>query len=69
MEQVGLPTVVQRAYSPEPNPAERVFEETRRWVEGRIYGSIEEKMEAVKRTCGDWSPTLAGCDHLPDGTG
>ena len=28
-------------------PAERVFEEVRRWVEGRVYGSIEEKMEAV----------------------
>ena len=45
--QVGLPTVVQPAYSPELNPAERVFEEVRRWVEGRIYGSIEEKIEAV----------------------
>ena len=44
---VGLPTIVQPAYSPELNPAERVFEEVRRWVEGRIYGSIEEKVEAV----------------------
>ena len=48
MEVVGLPTVVQPAYSPELNPAERVFEEVRRWVEGRVYGSIEEKVEAVK---------------------
>ncbi len=47
VEAVGLPTVVQPAYSPELNPAERVFEEIRRWVEGRIYGSIEEKVEAV----------------------
>ena len=44
---VGLPTVVQPAYSPELNPAERVFEEVRRWVEGGVYGSIEEKVEAV----------------------
>ena len=44
---VGLPTVVQPPYSPELNPAERVFEEVRRWVEGRVYGSIEEKVEAV----------------------
>ena len=43
----GVKTVVQPAYSPELNPAERVFEEVRRWVEGRVYGSIEEKMEAV----------------------
>ena len=32
---------------PELNPAERVFEEVRRWVEGKVYESIEEKMEAV----------------------
>ena len=30
VETVGLPTVVQPAYSPELNPAERVFEEIRR---------------------------------------
>ena len=47
VETVGLPTVVQPAYSPELNPAERVFEEARRWVEGRVYGSLEEKMAAV----------------------
>ena len=47
VEVVGLSTVVQPPYSPELNPAERVFEEVRRWVEGRIYGSIEEKVEAV----------------------
>ena len=44
---VGVNTVVQPAYSPELNPAERVFEEIRRWVEGRMYGSVEEKMAAV----------------------
>ena len=47
VETVGLPTVVQPAYSPELNPAERVFEEIRRWVEGRVYESIEEKVKAV----------------------
>ena len=44
---MGLPTIVQPPYSPELNPAERVFEEVRRWVEGRIYRTIEDKMEAV----------------------
>ena len=43
----GVKTVVQPSYSPELNPAERVFEEARRWVEGRVYGSVEEKMAAV----------------------
>ena len=40
-------TIVQPPYSPELNPVERVFEEVRRWVEGRVYGSIEEKVAAV----------------------
>ena len=44
---VGVTTVVQPAYSPELNPAEPVFEEVRRWVEGRVYGSVEEKVVAV----------------------
>ena len=44
---VGVKTIVQPAYSPELNPAERVFEEVRRWVEGRVYGSVSEKMAAV----------------------
>jgi transposase len=30
-------------YSPELNPAERVFEEVRRWTEGKVYGSLEAK--------------------------
>ena len=43
----GVRTIVQPAYSPELNPAERVFEEVRRWVEGRVYGSLDEKVDAV----------------------
>ena len=38
----GVKTIVQPPYSPELNPAERVFEEVRRWVEGRVYESLEE---------------------------
>ena len=45
---VGLATIIQPAYSPELNPVERLFEEVRRWVEGRIYEGVEEKMEAVE---------------------
>ena len=40
---IGLPP-----YSPELNPAERVFEEVRRWIEGKVYKSIEEKVMAVE---------------------
>jgi hypothetical protein len=44
MKLAGLPPA-----SPELNPAERVFEELRRAVEGRVYGTIENKMAAVER--------------------
>lgn len=47
VEGIGLPTIVQPPYSPELNPAERLFQEVRRWVEGRVYGSVDEKMAAV----------------------
>ena len=41
--EVGLRRIYQPPYSPELNPAERVFEEVRRWVEG-----IEAKKAAVE---------------------
>ena len=39
---VGLPP-----YSPELNPAERLFEEVRRHVEGRVYATLADKVAAV----------------------
>ena len=36
-------------FSPELNPAERVFEEVRRWVEGVLYDSVLSKRAAVER--------------------
>lgn len=44
---VGQPLVPLPPYSLELNPAERVFEEVRRWVEGKVYSSIEDKVAAV----------------------
>ena len=43
----GIISIVQPSYSPELNPVERVFEEVRRWTEGRVYESMEEKIVAV----------------------
>ena len=66
---LGLPLIGLPPYSPELNPAERVIEEVRRWIEGRVYNSIEDKVEAVEAflsklesdphqvrvlTCWDW---------------
>ncbi len=42
MSLIGLPP-----YSPELNPAERVFEEVRRAIEGKVYATLEDKVTAV----------------------
>ena len=36
------------SYSPELNPAERIFEEVRRRVEGKVYESLHEKREEAE---------------------
>ena len=66
------------AYSPELNPAERVFEEIRRRVEGKVYKDLKSKRdeaekylkalkadsEGVQRLCGwDWLQDALG--HSP----
>ena len=47
MGQVGFARIFLPAYSPELNPAERVFEEVRRQVEGRVYTSLMAKRDAI----------------------
>ncbi len=44
---VGWPLISLPPYSPELNPAERVFEELRRQVEGKVYATIDDKVAAV----------------------
>lgn len=39
--------IIQPAYSPELNPAERIFQEIRRAVEGIVYASLLDKRHAV----------------------
>ncbi len=46
---VGLPLVGLPAYAPELNPPERLFEELRRVLEGRVYASLEEKMALAEQ--------------------
>jgi hypothetical protein len=71
---VGLPP-----YSPELNPAERLFEEIRRRVEGRVYATLDDKAAEVqtfledldadpprvRRLCG-WDWINAAVASLPD---
>jgi DDE superfamily endonuclease len=68
----GVPLIDLPAYSPELNPAERLFEEVRRHTEGRVYATLADKVAAVnafldeldadparvRRLCGwDWINT------------
>lgn len=43
----GRPLIALPPYSPELNPAERVFAELRRAVEGKSYATLDEKLAAV----------------------
>ena len=45
---VGLPLVELPPYSPEPNPAERLFEDVRRRVEGKVYATLDDKVAEVE---------------------
>ena len=45
---VGLPLVGLPPYSPELNPAERLFEEVRRRVDGRVYATLDDKVAEVE---------------------
>ncbi len=45
---MGLPLIGLPPYSPELNPAEWVFEEVRRWIEGRVYLSLKDKVVVVE---------------------
>ena len=49
VRQVGVTLVAQPPYAPELQPAERVFEELRRAIEGQVYASLDEKVAAVER--------------------
>jgi hypothetical protein len=47
-EEVQIKRIKQPAYSPQLNPAERVFEYLRDKIEGRVYGTIAAKKAAVE---------------------
>ena len=45
---LGMPLIGLSPYSPELNPAERVFQEVRRAIEGKVYATLEDKVMAVE---------------------
>lgn len=50
---VGLPLIEQPPYSPELNPAERIFEYLRARIEGIVYPSLDAKLAAVEAILDD----------------
>ena len=46
---IGVTLVTQPPAAPELNPAERVFQELRRAVEGLVYATLAEKVAVVER--------------------
>lgn len=45
----GMQRIFLPAYAPELDPAERVFQEIRREIEGEVYASLDAKQEAIER--------------------
>jgi DDE superfamily endonuclease len=82
LAEIGTARVFLPSYSPELNPAERVFEEVRRRVEGKVYESLRDKREEaeiylkelaadperVKSLCG-WGWLRESLESLPTNAG
>jgi hypothetical protein len=69
---LGLPLIDLPAYSPELNPAERVFQELRRATEGKVYATLDDKVVAIEAELATWDAdparvrSLAGWDWIED---
>jgi transposase len=55
---VDLPQIALPPYSPELNPAERVFQELRRAIEGKPYPTLDAKLAAVEEELAKWDADL-----------
>jgi hypothetical protein len=66
VQAVGLPLIGQPPYSPELNPAKRVFEQLRAGIEGSVCPTIEDKVAAVGAILADLDAD-PGCVKLLTG--
>jgi DDE superfamily endonuclease len=64
VRQAGVALVQQPPYAPEVQPAERVFEELRRAIEGKVYPTIEAKVAAVEAELAQWAADPARVRRL-----
>jgi transposase len=60
----GFPLVRQPAYAPELNPAERLFEELRRVVEGKVYDPLDAKVAVLEDELRQWDADPARVSRL-----
>ena len=69
-DEVKVKRIQQPPYSPQLNPAERIFQHLRAEIEGEVYGTIEAKKKAVEAAleklaaAPDKVKSLAGWDWI-----
>ena len=64
LPRIGLPLIALPPYAPELNPAERVFEEIRSEIEGRVFATLEDKVAAVEAILREWDTDPARVQRL-----
>ncbi len=60
----GLSLVFLPSYSPEPNPAERYFEEMRRGTANQVFESLEAQEALITDTVNRWSNNTVAMQQL-----
>jgi hypothetical protein len=64
LSRIDLPLIALPPYSPELHPAERMFEEVRRKIEGRVYATLDDKVAAVDAILREWDADPARVRQL-----
>lgn len=64
LARIGLPLIALPPYSPELNPAERVFEDLRRQIEGRVFPTLDDKVATVEALLRDLDADPARVQRL-----
>ena len=54
LARIGVPLIPLPPYSPELNPAERLFEALRAHIEGEVYATLDEKCARVDAILAAW---------------
>ena len=62
--EIGVPLIHQPTYAPELNPAERVFEELRKELDGLTFRRLEDKVALVEQVLRNWTADPAKIQQL-----